>query len=112
MRVIVTGATGLVGSALCAKLRIEGHDVNPVSRHVPRACPAAVLRDMAFATSADDWTPHLRGIDAVVNCAGVLQDSPGEDTRRVHHAGVVALFRACEQAGIRRVIHFSAIGRK
>jgi len=45
-----------------------------------------------------------------VNCAGLLQDAPGESTRGVHVAGAVALFRACERAGVRRVIHLSAVG--
>jgi uncharacterized protein YbjT (DUF2867 family) len=49
-------------------------------------------------------------MDAVVNCAGVLQDSPGESTSMVHHRGVDSLFAACEQLKIQRVIHFSAIG--
>ena len=110
MRVLVTGATGLIGASLCARLRADGHDAIPLSRHAPRNGPPVVLLDMAQATSADDWTPHLRGIEAVVNCVGVLQDSPRENTSRVHHAGAAALFRACERAGIRRVIHFSAIG--
>ena len=53
--------------------------------------------------------PHLKGIEAVINCAGVLQDSPGETTSMVHHLGVANLFTACEQLQIRRVIHFSAM---
>jgi uncharacterized protein YbjT (DUF2867 family) len=46
----------------------------------------------------------------VVNCAGLLQDSPGESTRGVHVEGVDALFEACERAGLRRVVQISAIG--
>jgi uncharacterized protein YbjT (DUF2867 family) len=46
----------------------------------------------------------------VVNCAGVLQDSPREDTEGVHASGAAALFAACEAYGVRRVVHFSAIG--
>src|SRR5262249_6589558 len=49
-------------------------------------------------------------IDAVVNCAGLLQDSPGESTHGVHAAGAAALFRACEAAGVRRVVQISAVG--
>ena len=45
-----------------------------------------------------------------MNCAGVLQDSASEDTHQVHSAGAAALFCACEQVAIRKVIHFSAIG--
>jgi uncharacterized protein YbjT (DUF2867 family) len=69
-----------------------------------------VSLDVARATRPEDWRVCLAGIDAVVNCAGVLQDSPSDSTRGVHADGIAALFAACEGAGIRRVVHFSAIG--
>jgi uncharacterized protein YbjT (DUF2867 family) len=65
--------------------------------------------DIADATDPKDWWPHLVGVDAVVNCAGVLQDSPRDSTIGVHHDGAAALFLACEK-GVRRVVHVSAIG--
>jgi uncharacterized protein YbjT (DUF2867 family) len=65
--------------------------------------------DLARASEAD-WLPHLAGVDAVVNCAGLLQDGLGDSTHGVHAAGAAALFRACERAGVRRVVHLSAVG--
>jgi uncharacterized protein YbjT (DUF2867 family) len=114
MRVMVTGATGLIGSAVCARLAAEGHAVVAVVRNQKAPGLAAAERtiaiDLSAATRTEDWLPHLAGVDAVVNCAGVLQDSPRESTRGVHFEGVGALFAACETAGVRRVVHFSAIG--
>jgi uncharacterized protein YbjT (DUF2867 family) len=101
MRIFLTGATGLIGRSLAARLTADDHEVVPVTRRVI---------DMEKATVPEAWLPHLAGVDAVINCVGVLQDSPREDTRAVHHRGAAALFAACERAGIRRVIHFSAIG--
>jgi hypothetical protein len=66
--------------------------------------------DISKATSPAYWLPHLAGVEAVVNCAGVLQDAPADSTSMVHHQGVANLFAACERLQIRRVIHFSAIG--
>jgi uncharacterized protein YbjT (DUF2867 family) len=66
--------------------------------------------DIASVRKAEDWLPVLKDIDAVVNCAGVLQDGRSEDTEGVHANGIGALFDACEKSGVRRVIHFSAIG--
>src|SRR5690606_8187115 len=60
--------------------------------------------------SQQDWLARLSGVDAVVNCVGVLQDNPREDTKAAHFRGPAELFAACVAAGIRRVIHFSAIG--
>jgi uncharacterized protein YbjT (DUF2867 family) len=115
MRVLVTGATGLIGAALVASLVDRSDAVVAVARRTTRAARSMpsvhwVAVDIAAAKSPENWRPHLAGVDAVVNCAGVLQDSAGDSTRGVHLDGVAALFVACERAGIRRVIQISAIG--
>jgi uncharacterized protein YbjT (DUF2867 family) len=66
--------------------------------------------DVAGAVNASDWEPHLEGIEAVVNCAGVFQDSPRDSTEGVHVRGAAALFAACARAGVRRGVHISAVG--
>ncbi|WP_309084238.1 SDR family oxidoreductase [Chelativorans sp.] len=114
MKVLVTGATGLIGCAVCARLSAEGHQVTavvrPGSRPLAMAAARVVEVDMARAAGTQVWAEHLRGIDAVVNCVGALQDSVREDIEGVHVTGAAALFRACEKLSVRRVIHFSAIG--
>ncbi|MCA1494420.1 SDR family oxidoreductase [Ensifer sp. NBAIM29] len=112
MRVLVVGATGLIGSAVCARLLERGMTVVRVVRPgTSRSWTGeAVELDLARAVRPADWLPHLSDIAAVVNCAGTLQDGPGEDTTGVHVRGPSALFEACEKAGVRRVIHFSAMG--
>lgn len=115
VRVLLIGATGFIGSAVAAALAREGHRIVAVGRRggaAARALPAErwVTLDLAGATRPEDWTPHLAGVDAVVNCAGILQDSPTDSTKATHAAGPAALFQACAQAGVRRVVHVSAIG--
>src|SRR3954463_16607738 len=106
MKIALIGGTGLIGSAIVAHLSSRGHTVISMSRS---ADPANRV-DISAATTPSYWLPHLDGMDAVVNCAGVLQDSPTDSTSMVHHHGIANLFAACEQLQIRRVIHFSAIG--
>src|SRR5215211_7391862 len=110
MKIAVIGGTGLIGSAIVNHLSSRGHAVYSLSRSGRRSDPRAIKVDLSQATSPSYWLSRLNGIEAVVNCAGVLQDSPGESISMVHHQGVASLFAACEQLQIRRVIHFSAIG--
>jgi uncharacterized protein YbjT (DUF2867 family) len=115
LRVLVTGATGLIGSAVVARLIREGHEVTALSRSVASANqrqPEAkwLSLDISRQTTPEHWVPHLHGIDAVVNCAGALQDGPSDNLKGVHTVGIAALFTACETLGIRKIVHFSAIG--
>lgn len=115
MRVFVTGATGLIGSAVVAGLAAAGHAVVAVARDGRRAAALAgtaevVPLDLRHATRAEDWLARLAGVEAVVNCAGVLQDGPRDAVVDVQDRSVRALFEACERAGVRRVVHVSAIG--
>jgi uncharacterized protein YbjT (DUF2867 family) len=106
---------GLIGGAVVARLIEAGHEVVAVARrtgHVRRSVPDArwLALDIATMTEPRHWLPHLAGVDAVVNCAGVLQDSPRDSTQGVHVDGIGALFAACERTGPRRVVQISAMG--
>lgn len=112
MRVLITGVPGLIGSSLATRLTQEGHQIVGIARRAGKQDNVHrwVALDISLAVHSENWLVHLDGVDAVVNCAGVLQDSASENTEAVHSSGVAALFAACEQIGIRRVIHLSAIG--
>jgi uncharacterized protein YbjT (DUF2867 family) len=115
VRVLLLGATGLIGSAVAARLAADGHEVIGVARALDttaRRVPVAGWRlfDLRTRLSAQDWLTHLEGIEAVVNCAGSLQSSLRDSPSRVHRDAPAALWHACEQAGIKRVVHMSAIG--
>jgi len=114
LRILLIGATGLIGSAVAARLAAVGHELVGVARRadaLARRLPVArwIKLDLRAATTPEAWTPHLAGIEAVVNCAGVLQDSGRDSTAAAHRDAPAALWEACERAGVRRVIHFSAM---
>ncbi len=113
MRILLTGANGFIGSAIAAALEGAGHAVVRAVRR-PRAADVeagrAVACDMARDRSVEIWRARLAGIDGVVNCAGILRERPGERFAQVHLDAPLALFKACEQAGVRRVVQISALG--
>ncbi len=115
MRILVTGATGFIGSQVTLRLTRSGHDVVGVARNITWArvrYPDTewIEGDFLSDKTAASWRPRLSGIDAVVNCAGVLQDGGGDNLYDVHVLGPAALFAACEEASICRVIQISAAG--
>ncbi len=115
MRVLLLGATGLIGAAVADALAEAGHAVTGLARQVGPAAAARphlawIARDLATCTTPQDWMPLLAGMDAVVNCAGVLQDGPGDNVRAVQEAAMLALWQACAATGVRRVVQVSAVG--
>jgi uncharacterized protein YbjT (DUF2867 family) len=110
--VIVVGATGLIGSAVAARLAAAGREVVAVSRGGSKPAGSTmrpVALDLAKAT-AEDWQTLLADAEAVVNCAGVLQSGPSDDAAGTHDKGLKVLVAACEAAGVRRFVHLSAMG--
>lgn len=115
MRVLVIGANGFIGAAVVAAAAAEGYEVWAAVRRVDAAARGSaaarlLVFDLAHHATAAEWAERLDGIDAVVNCAGALQDGPGDSLDAVHRDGPAELWEACRVNSVRRVIHFSAIG--
>lgn len=113
MRVLVTGASGFIGSRLVAALAAEGHDVLCASRHPPAAMAARcepLAVDFASAPDAQWWAPRLAGVEAVVNAVGILREQRGQTFEALHARAPMELFRACASAQVRLVVQISALG--
>ena len=114
MRVLVIGAHGFIGSQIAAALTVAGHDVVCGLRTARIDAGASqrstIACDMATDLHEEDWLPRLAGIDAVVNCAGILRERGRDRFEAVHVQAPQALFRACVRQLIRRVVQISALG--
>lgn len=108
MNILLCGASGFVGRHLARALRDAGHNVIAAVRRPTLATDIAV--DFRRDTDKATWLPRLAGIDVVVNAVGVLRDSRANPMQALHTDTPLALFAACAEAGVRRVVHLSALG--
>jgi uncharacterized protein YbjT (DUF2867 family) len=114
MRCLVTGAYGFIGSEVVAALRREGLTVIGCGRDLElarRVNPDIewIACDFNSDVTQAYWAPRLAGIDVVVNCVGILQGSLRDRPERIHAQATIALFEAAAAAGVRRIVHVSAV---
>lgn len=110
MRIVVIGATGNVGSALVRTLVDEGHEVVGAARRLPEEDLYGAQWQQLDITS-DDLVPVLRGADAVVHLAWMIQ--PTRDLgvlRGVNVDGTSRLLDAIVEAGVPALVYASSIG--
>ena len=109
-KVFVMGGTGFVGARVCAQLLQQGWQVTVPTRKAPPALPVAgvALLELDVHDEAA-LTRALRGHDALVNLVAILHGTQAL-FEHVHVRLVEKLARACFAAGVRQVVHVSAIG--
>jgi uncharacterized protein YbjT (DUF2867 family) len=108
MKILICGADGFLGSHFAAALTNRGHMVVRGVR-TPRL-PGDLAIDYRKDAAAETWRLRLSGVDAVVNAIGVLSEKLPGDFELIHHRAPAALFEACRDAGIHRVVQISALG--
>jgi len=116
LRILVLGGTGFVGRSLCERLvrRAAGAGLVRVpTRRLAHGKPLLPLPtiELVQADVHDDATLRrlVEGCDAVVNLVAILHGTPAA-FERVHVALPRRLAAACGAAGVRRLLHVSALG--
>lgn len=114
MKILITGATGFIGSHITESLVKSGHEVTVCARDVvtvKKRWPGikAVPADFVTDNQVSDWLDKLDDIDVVVNTVGIISEKGQQTFSALHTDTPVALFKACEEKGIKRVIQVSAL---
>ncbi|WMY77586.1 NAD-dependent epimerase/dehydratase family protein [Citricoccus sp. I39-566] len=106
-RVLVTGASGLLGAGVARRLVAEGADVVTLQRR-PAAVPGA--RDVTGSvTDPEAVARAMAGRNTVVHVAAKVSVSgPAEDYEQVNVAGTALVLEAARRAGVERFVHLSS----
>jgi UDP-4-keto-D-FucNAc 4-reductase len=113
--VLVTGASGFIGTVTCDALRQAGWNVLGTVRERADHQGLIAVGDIGAMTVAD-WLPLMVGVEVIIHLAGrahVLKETmanPLTEFLRVNTEGTRRLMLAAEQAGVRRFVFVSSIG--
>ena len=109
---LLTGATGLVGSALRRRLIAAEQPIRCLVRDPRRLGAQRVRVQIALGDLTDppSFRNALRGVDTVVHLASVIRDQPGGSIEELAGVATWRLVRAAERAGVERFVFFSVLG--
>lgn len=116
MHILVTGATGFVGSRLLWLLSEKNFKISAVSRRLFSGLPSSVNSRMVENIDSDtDWGTILQGVNIVIHTAArvhLLEDKvpdPLSEFRKVNVGGTLNLALQSARAGVKRFIFISSI---
>ena len=113
MKILVTGGTGFVGTHLVNALARRGHDVAVLARHPERArnrYNRPVERVRGDVLDMPSLVAALSGRDAVIHLVGIIHEQGRQTFDRMHRLAPENVVAAAREAGVRRLLHMSAMG--
>ena len=110
--IVLTGATGVVGSALLRRLLAQGEQVRVLVRDPRRLGPNRVRVQITLGDLSNPVALRqlVRGASDVVHLAATIRDQPGGSIEELNGVATARLLRHAEAAGVERFVSFGAMG--
>jgi uncharacterized protein YbjT (DUF2867 family) len=110
--ILLTGATGNVGTALLRRLIAGRKQVRCLVRDPRRLGQERVRVQIALGDLGNpaSFRHALRGVDTVVHLAAAIRDQDGGSIEELNGVATLRLLRAAERGGVQRFLFFSALG--
>jgi len=101
MKILIIGATGFIGRAIYEQLKSSDNEVVASTRD---------FIDFSTLEPSQALTEKLQGFDIVVNAVGIIAETKTQTFEQMHTLAPMAIFDASKEAGVKKVIHISALG--
>jgi uncharacterized protein YbjT (DUF2867 family) len=110
--ILLTGATGTIGSAVLRRLAAQGQPVRCLVRDPRGLGDHRVRVQIALGDLGDpsSFRNALRGVDTVLHLGASIRDQPRGSIEELNSVATLRLVQAAERAGARRFVFFSALG--
>src|SRR3990167_8747962 len=115
MNILITGGNGFVAREIIASLLSPENQLTICMRQLSNSVLSNntiqfIQADFTQDTDKEIWRSRLKDIDVVINCVGVFQTATKKEMWDIHYHTPCALFDACVESGVKKIIQISALG--
>ena len=110
MKILIIGATGFIGNAIYKRLLFKNYNILAGVRRPQTFLGDAVEIDFMTLDKEANLVKKLQGVEVVINAVGIIAEQNGQTFKQMHTLAPIALFNACKEAQVKKIIHISALG--
>ena len=100
MKILILGETGFIGKEIAQTLKENGHELISYRFKI----------DFMNLPEHIKMVEMLRGVDVLINTVGIIAETKRKTFEQIHTLAPITLFKASKEAGVKKVIHISALG--